>query len=76
MIDLMLKTERECQEYKCGKSFMETLLKKMEEAGMLPPYAEISTLEYELDEHGLLGDLIKWVNTAHEWEKEDEDKDS
>jgi len=40
MIDLMLKTERECQEYKCGKAFMETLLNKLEEAGMLPPSCE------------------------------------
>ena len=75
MVDLMVKTERECQEYKCGRAFMQTILKKMEEAGMLPPYRQDgkgSPMGYGagwLDEEEIYEQKFYW---QHQWEEEDE----
>jgi hypothetical protein len=43
MVNVMLEFEREAQEYKCGRQFMSDLLKRMEEAGMLPPLQKVTT---------------------------------
>jgi hypothetical protein len=64
MVKLMLKFERESQEYKCGIRFMDNLLKKMEEAGMLPPVSE------EIDQKPD-GNWERYE--TNEWEEEDEE---
>jgi hypothetical protein len=62
MVKLMLKFERESQEYKCGKRFMDNLLKKMEEAGMLPPAIKSKFIDG-------YGNIIE----DYEWDEEDEE---
>ena len=66
MVDLMVKTERECQEYKCGRAFMQTILKKMEKAGMLPPR---NNLNFNSPRHD---DPTCHINDLFAWEPEDE----
>ena len=54
----------------CTRNFSDLILEDIENAGMLPPSAEVQKSEKRIDVHGLeYSTVSRW---AHGWEPEDE----